>query len=245
MESKIRKGLWVVAIILLLLIVAAIISIPRKMETIAFHANVEELRVDTAFEDSDLIVTVKINDSLSEENSVVVQNDDGLVADAYAIRSATVTEVIKGNYLTKEINISEPYAIKDNVLYKLDILNGSDYLQQNNTYTVFLEDLGDGLFSIKSAGLAVINQDLDERVRDSKFSNLSTFILNLDLENDVEVINNFEAATSSPIMEFKDGTIVDAGENFMYYRYIPEDVNTYIEINGYSYLIPGELLPTN
>jgi len=251
---KNRIGSIITTLILVIGVVMVMIDIvPRlqkksekTLESTVFTVSAVVYRqtVGTIIENADLIVEVEILDTLTKKNSVFTPGYSfpGEVADFYSLRKVKVLDVLSMSLDVKKgdvISVIEPIAIReDGTIFELDCYRYKTILKKGQKVTLFLELMDNGYYSIMVGGNAQINSELENGYGYSEI--LDIVINGKNVDNEViELIKT--AVPVGYVMCFNDMEIVlietKSQEYLLYYRYIPEQNETYLEVGGLSYII--------
>lgn len=142
---KLIKRAFVITLSLVLTVtLAACASEEKVIEDVPVLGPDEVCDFNGLMQLSDIIVKVKITDTLNEENSYETHElETGTFYMPYGVRKGKVLEYYKDSTgaFAEELDVVEMAAILDNKYYHSDVY---ETLKEGNEYILFLSDVNDG-----------------------------------------------------------------------------------------------------
>ncbi|MGL4589094.1 MAG: hypothetical protein ACRCUP_02490 [Mycoplasmatales bacterium] len=190
-----------------------------------------------AIDESDLVVTVSPQNTISSNDTEIEKDNNGMTTDAYSLRKFNVKKVLKGSYSDKTINIIEPVYFDTQSKVIVELYEGAyrNIMKPKNDYTVFLSKNSDNSYSIFGAGTSRI--DYSTTAVNQTYTKNNDLILSI-LDNKKIPYNGVLSSSELKCIDTKD---VKNIESHVCTKYLNDEKSTYVEIGESIFLIEGKL----
>lgn len=231
-------------VISLFLILFLVEGCSNVRKTIVRHAASSVNDHSDLIDISDLVLRIRVTDSLTEDNSFGESGEDGLVYDFYSERNIEVLEGFDAGNSDLETIFHSEALIKGTYF----TFEHTRELKKNKEYIVYLtysESLDGYIIPVFES--AIVPLDSNQISTSNAEANLSEFItlMSMDQEiSDMHLKMLEEAKYHETILEYKNVIRVDKEVDNIKLTYEIADIGagkTHLEINDLQYEVEGEL----